>query len=110
MHDIPLRHATDFEGFRTAARQLIAAEVPPEEVSWRTVADTAALFDEPVPAAGAGREITVPRAFVELAQNVALHSDPARFALLYKLLWRLRTEPRLLDLSVDADVARTCRS
>jgi probable DNA metabolism protein len=106
MHDIALGHATDFEGFRAAARQLIAADVAPEEVSWRTEADTIALFDEPVPAAGAGREIKVPRAFVELAQNVALHSDPARFALLYKLLWRLCSEPRLLDLSVDADVAR----
>jgi DNA polymerase len=106
MYDIALRHATDFEGFRVAARQLIAADIAPEQVGWRTDADTVALFDDPLPAAGAGREITVPRAFVELVKNVALHSDPARFALLYRLLWRLRTEPRLMDLSVDADVAR----
>jgi len=35
---------------------------------------------------------------------MSLHSDPGRFALLYRLLWRLRLEPRLLALSMDPDV------
>jgi DNA polymerase len=37
---------------------------------------------------------------------VILHRDPQRFALLYRMLWRLREEPRLLDVSVDGDVVR----
>jgi uracil-DNA glycosylase len=49
---------------------------------------------------------TVPRAFIDLAQYVVCHSDPERFALLYRLLWRLRTERGLLDIAVDPDVAR----
>jgi DNA polymerase len=37
---------------------------------------------------------------------VALHKDPGRFALLYRLLWRLRREPHLMSDALDADVAR----
>jgi DNA polymerase len=44
--------------------------------------------------------------FLDLAATVALHREPSRFALLYRLLWRLRSEPRLLALSVDPDVAQ----
>src|SRR5690606_6732364 len=50
--------------------------------------------------------VTVSRAFITLARRVMLHRDPTRFALLYRVLWRLRTEPRLLELEVDADVSR----
>jgi DNA polymerase len=41
-----------------------------------------------------------------LAENVILHSDPQRFALLYRLLWRLKREPRLMDVASDEDVVR----
>jgi DNA polymerase len=41
-----------------------------------------------------------------LAQRAILHSDPQRFALLYRLLWRLRDEPRLMDVASDVDVSR----
>lgn len=54
----------------------------------------------------ATRAFTVPRAFIDLAQYVICHADPERFALLYRLLWRLRTEKGLLDVAVDPDVAR----
>ena len=35
-----------------------------------------------------------------------MHRNSQRFALLYRLLWRLREESRLLDIEVDEDVAR----
>src|SRR4029453_2212934 len=48
----------------------------------------------------------VPRAFLSLAANVILHSDPQRFAQLYRLLWRLTREPRLMHVASDADIVR----
>src|SRR5690606_39709499 len=43
---------------------------------------------------------------VELAESAILHSDPQRFALLYRLLWRLQGTPRILDDRADLDVRR----
>jgi DNA polymerase len=48
----------------------------------------------------------VPRTFVEQAQAVICHSDPARFDLLYRTLWRLRAEPRLMEVASDPDIQR----
>jgi probable DNA metabolism protein len=108
MRSVTLEDATDFYGWRSAARALIAADVSPDQVSWRITGDCAALFDDPiaVSASSPPRQFTVPRDFLELASTVALHRDPGRFALLYRLLWRLREEPRLMSLSMDADVAQ----
>jgi probable DNA metabolism protein len=108
MENVALRDHVDFAGFRAAARRLLQAGVPPERVSFSTPNESGALF------AGSPADefvanvptFTVPRAFLDLASKVALHADPARFALLYRLLWRLRDEPRLLDVRTDEDVAR----
>lgn len=45
----------------------------------------------------------VPAGFLELCQSVILHSDPQRFGLLYRLLWRLAHEPGLRHDPLDAD-------
>ena len=58
-----------------------------------------------MPHAGA-RALTVPRDFVERAEAVICHSDPERFAFLYRLLWRLRDEPNLLEIASDPDIRR----
>lgn len=105
---LELSSPTDFETWRTQARWLAAHDVAAESVHWR-VAGEASLLDEPPATLGPadeGAALRVPRAFVDLARTVILHRDPARFALLYRVLLRLRQEPRLLDVSVDADVAR----
>jgi len=109
MHSITLESQTDFVGWRAAARSLIAAEVLPEDITWRVAGESGSLFDEPVPAAVPAEDrpsFTVPRDFLELASTVALHRDPTRFALLYRLLWRLRHEPRTLSLTMDPDVVQ----
>ncbi len=91
----------DFDGWRTAARALAAARVPADQVVWQVGAQAGDLFgDEAVPDAAAGA-FSVPRPFVELAQSVVAHSDPERFALLYKMLVRLRDEPRLMSDHAD---------
>ena len=104
MRQVRLTTETDFEGWRAAARQLCIEGIPPEAVTW-TTADTNSLFatDHSV-AATTDVAFSVPREFLELAQAVTLHRHALRFALLYRLLWRLRTEPRLLTDAMDADV------
>ena len=51
-------------------------------------------------------QLNVPRAFVERAEAVICHSDPERFALLYRLLWRLKDEPKLMEVASDPDIRR----
>ncbi|MGO7450313.1 uracil-DNA glycosylase, partial [Rhizobium ruizarguesonis] len=45
--------------------------------------------------------MTVPPAFIELAETVLCHSDPARFSLLYRMLWRLQLDRQLLEVASD---------
>jgi probable DNA metabolism protein len=105
--DIVLDGPADFAGWRAAARALVAKGVPPADVIWRTDASTPDLFESqnfsaPPDAAG----FVVPRSFVELAEQAALHRDQDRFVFLYRLLWRLKSERRLMDVASDRDVAR----
>jgi uracil-DNA glycosylase len=108
MHSVTLETANDFAGWREAARSLMAADIAPDQVSWHVAGASASLFDEPrrVAPPASVPTFTVPREFVELASTVALHRDDNRFALLYRLLWRLRAEPRLMSLTMDRDVVQ----
>jgi probable DNA metabolism protein len=53
-----------------------------------------------------GGGVTVPRAFVDIAEKAALHSDPERFALLYRVLWRLQSNRALMDDAADPDIVK----
>ncbi|EHH07508.1 hypothetical protein ATCR1_06566 [Agrobacterium tumefaciens CCNWGS0286] len=99
----------DFGEWRDAARAALAADIRPEMIDWRLRDDGAGLLDfagEPLPAAGSGSgQVSVPASFVALAQAVICHSDAGRFALLYRLLWRLRQDRALLQFKSDPDVS-----
>lgn len=104
---VRLDHATDLDGFRREARGLLARGIAPEQVTWAAGAHEDDLFAaEPAApfAAAASGALTVPPAFLELCRTVVLHSDPQRFALLYRLLWRLAREPALRDDPLDRDM------
>jgi uracil-DNA glycosylase len=103
---------TDLAGFREEARVLLAQQVPPEDVHWLTAsANDADPFADPASPADS-RPHSVPRAasaivpasFLRLCEIVVLHHDPDRFALLYRLLWRLVHEPGLRNNPIDADM------
>jgi DNA polymerase len=106
---VVLASETDFEGWRSAARSLALARIGPEQVLW-SVGDAATdLFQgtsAPLPPAEGEEALTVPKEFIERAETAICHSDPQRFAFLYRLLWRLRTEKNLLRIASDADVRR----
>jgi DNA polymerase len=109
MHSFALTGPADFTGWRAAARDLIRANVRPDQVEWLEDGTSASLFGErreTLPHSEADSPFNVPRSFVELAEVVALHKDPDKFPLLYRFLWRLRREPYLLRDTLDADFAR----
>ena len=72
----------DFDGWRDAARALAAAGVPADQVVWQVGDRAADLFGGEAAPLQAAAAFSVPRPFVELAQNVVAHADPQRFALL----------------------------
>ena len=105
-----LASETDLAGFREEARSLLAHRVPPEQVHWLT-AHNSDQFAEVIPSDVSGSRhvpraamAIVPASFLRLCEIVVLHRDPERFALLYRLLWRLVHEPGLRGDPVDADM------
>lgn len=96
MPDITLSHPADVDGWRTAARRLLADGVPPVSVTWTVAGEQPSLFaDDPAPLMEPPTgTVRVPRRFVELADMALRHSDPERFALLYGLLWRVNRDDR----------------
>ena len=104
MYHVDLSREDPFEEFRDAARGLIGAAVAPVDVTWRVGAGDL-LGGEPPPRGTAA--FGVPAGYVRLAEAVACHSDPERFALLYDLLWRLtHGERELLSIASDPLVHR----
>lgn len=106
IYAILLPAPADLEAWRLAARRMLAAGIPPEQIDWRVAGDDAALFGA-TPPEHAPSTARVPRAFVDLAAVVIRHRDAVRFALLYRLLWRItHGEPELLRIPTDPDVLR----
>ena len=109
MPNITLQSLNDFNEWRLAARELLRAGIAPEDVVWRDPLAAPELFASPgldlvssIESRPAG---SVPGAFVDLAPDVLCHSDPERFGLLYRLLWRLQADRSLLAVASDLDVA-----
>lgn len=98
---------TDFDGWRDAARAFASNNIAPEDVTWTVTGRDAGLFTPSErPAIDPMQTFNVPASFVHQAKMAILNRDPERFALLYRLLWRLRKNPRLMHVSTDPDVAR----
>jgi uracil-DNA glycosylase len=106
MHHITLDGETDFDGWRLAARALALNDVKPSDVTWTIAGNAPELFAPTgLPPEPAGGTFTVSARFVKLARFAILHRSPERFAILYRLLWRLRQNRDLLDIATDPDVS-----
>jgi DNA polymerase len=102
----------DLASFRTVARALLARDEAPEQVFFEEARGRQAslLAPEAMPEVAPRASLSVPGAFLELAGRVACHRDPERWALLYRVLWRLtHGERRLLEVDSDVDVVRLRR-
>jgi probable DNA metabolism protein len=114
-----------FEGWRTAARELLQKGVPPGEIQWSDEMPSLFSAIEFSPAAEPSRafavtqlqeaglspsnssEFRVPPEFLNLAQAIAYARDDDRFAFLYRILFRLKFEnSNLLKIAVDSDMLR----
>jgi probable DNA metabolism protein len=109
---VSLRHLNDFAEWRLAARGLLLEAIPPEDVTWLDPAEPEDLLDRretfvpPLVERPAGR---VPRRFLRQGQAAICHNDPARFALLYALLWRLQKDRDVMFNLADTDVGKLNR-
>ena len=113
---VMLQGPVDLEGFRRAARVLLAQNTLPEQITWHSTdavvqdlfsgaasSDTVAAPVEKPPALDNAPSVNVPPEFLTLCKSVILHSDPNRFGLLYRILWRLTHEPDLRHDPLDPD-------
>lgn len=103
---VRLASEADVAGFRREARRLLGAGIAPARVGWQVeMAAEGDLFDTPeAPAIDPpAAKVWVPAFYLPLCERAALHTDPGRFGLLYRLLWRLVHESGLRDDPLDSD-------
>jgi DNA polymerase len=105
---VPVVDVTDFAGWRSHARALLAQGVAPEQVAWQVAhGDRALDLETPtaapdVNATGCAR---VPRELLALLEAAACHRDPRRWSVMYRVLWRVQQgERNLLQDAADADL------
>jgi len=100
--------APNFSAWQKVARRALANDLAPENIIWEELGSdqpALAMFDEHETQREPNQRFRVPKSFVGSAMRVGCHRDPKRWALLYRLLWRLiHGEPRLLEIVVDPDV------
>jgi uracil-DNA glycosylase len=100
----------DIGGFRTSVAELLAHQVHPAAIEWSALPPRTGAFDCMGQADGvAAAAAVIPRSFLREADLALLHSDPRRFDLLYRLVWRLVHEPRLKDDLADEDMRQVRR-
>lgn len=111
MRSVRLSARNDFDEWRAAARRLLLDAVPPDEVVWLDPVTPHDLFvTEDVLEQVSGRKVgVVPQRFIDWAADGICHRDPERFALLYRLLWRLQKDKGLMEARSDPDVGRLDR-
>ncbi|QBX33295.1 UdgX family uracil-DNA binding protein [Paracoccus liaowanqingii] len=106
---VPLPRFARFDAWRAAARDLASARIPPEEVTWADLDTPPDLFGaDPLPAPG-DHSVTATQDFLQLARQVASHSDPERWSLLYTALIRAQSDRRYLTNPADPMLDRLTR-
>lgn len=111
MRSVRLAALNDFDEWRAAARRLLLEAVPPDEVVWRDPTTPEDLFvtEQALEQVTERKVGVVPQRFIDWAEAGICHSDPERFALLYRLLWRLQKDRGLMEARSDPDVGRLDR-
>lgn len=107
MRVINLSPSAGFDEWRGYARACLSKNIPPDNILWdlqdggeQDLFAQSSLLPLPVM-----QTCSVSKQFLELAAIAACHSDPYRFGLLYRVLWRLRHEYKnLLRLKTDDDI------
>lgn len=111
MRLVTLQANGDLDEWRDAARLLLSNDITPEKIDWgQEQPDAFDVFGfigdrRPLDDLKSGtKPIMVPKDFIPLAETVVCHTSRARFALLYRLLWRIQDNKKLLEALSDEDV------
>lgn len=100
----------DFNSWKAQARSLLHHQIEPEAVSWSLAGEAPSLFAASartladLPEISNPAPVTAPPAFLSTAERVICHRDPERFAKLYRILWRLKNDRRLMGKTTDPDI------
>ncbi|KXV24045.1 UdgX family uracil-DNA binding protein [Gluconobacter japonicus] len=109
---VTLADTSAFEPWRQTARAALQRDVPPEQIVWCLQGKDADLFSRAETTAFAGeikRDVRLKVSNLPVLKDVLCHSSPERFALAYRLLWRLQEDPDLLSIPTDPDVGQAWR-
>jgi uracil-DNA glycosylase len=109
-----------FDDWRVKARQLLNAGRAPESVHWIDLRESKKEGQQSIFAVDDGTQevasveganhssrttFRVPPEFLSLAKTVSYHRTPARWSLLYRILWRIAGgERHLLEVASDRDL------
>ncbi|AQS92220.1 uracil-DNA glycosylase [Gluconobacter albidus] len=97
------------------ARAALQRAIPPEALDWRIRGGETDLFGQQtndsdgMVALTEGpvlKSVTLRASCIALLRDMLCHSDPGRFALAYRIAWRVQGNPHLLDVATDADIAK----
>lgn len=107
-HRVRIDPPWDLDAWRTAARTALRASLAPEDIDWDGGAQSGLLAAPDLAEAPPRRPAPrVSAALFDLAATVLCHRDPHRYALLYRIAWRIAEgERHLLACATDADVRR----
>ncbi len=97
MPRVALARETDWDGWRVATRAHVLSGTLPEAITW-AIGGPGELLPT-----GTG-SFGVPRQLVALAAQAVQARDPARFDLLYRLVWRAQAGEPVLDLHGDPEL------
>ncbi|GGK26493.1 UdgX family uracil-DNA binding protein [Salinarimonas ramus] len=99
MRRVSLEKGPDLDGFRRAARALVAEGLAPRDVVFEEAGNASLLPEAEI---GEAPPLALPKSVPPIIATVAMHRDPARWALLYELVWRvLHGERRLAEIVAD---------
>lgn len=106
MKKVIITECPGFEEWRIAAREALQENTPPEQIVWQGIGAEPDLFvSSPFSPTTCKNKFSVPKSFISEAELAICHSDSERFALLYRILWRLRHENKsLLQFKTDDDI------
>ena len=107
----PALEDSGLESWRQLARVCALSKLPPDEIDFIDARSTSSLpLDLSAPRNSVVnsnlRRLFTCRVVSRTARIVACHRDPQRWNLLYRLLWRLQSERKLLHIESDHDVAQ----
>lgn len=101
----------DFQSWRVAARPLLLASIPPDDVNFSKEEGLFQSPDLPVEPEHIKTTAKVPPEYITLAKDAACYADPDRWNLLYRILWRIthEGERNLCEIASDPDIAKASR-